>query len=257
MTDAMEYAEYCFSLLENAKRVTVLTGAGVSTLSGIPDFRGRNGVYRNGGLWHGVARETLLEISFFHRHPELFYQFAAEELYPMLDKTPSIAHETLAQLQKLGVVKGLFTQNIDCLHTKAGATAHELHGALDKHRCLRCGAAFPVGQVRAEAEAGRVPKCPCGGIIKPEVVFYGEGLDEALLERAFDEFGASDVALILGSSLTVSPVSSLPGMTKQGGGQLVIVNEQPTQYDRTAAFRFPDIAGFCAAARRHWGISEA
>ena len=98
--------------------------------------------------------------------------------------------------------------------------------------------------------------CGCGGLVKPEVVFYGEGLNEALLERAFDDFAKADVALVLGSSLTVFPVASLPEATLRGGGRLVIVNEQPTQYDRTAAFRFPDIAGFCAAAQRHWGISE-
>ena len=248
-----EYAD-CFKLIDGASKAVVLTGAGVSTLSGIPDFRGRNGVYRNGGLWHGVARETLLSIDFFLQNPATFYRYAAEELYGMPDKEPSIAHLVLAAAQKRGLVGGLYTQNIDGLHTKAGATTVELHGTLLRHRCLSCGAEFPIGEIRAAAAAGEVPRCSCGGLVKPAVVFYGEGLDETLLDRAFDDFAAADLALVFGSSLTVNPAASLPAMTKRSRGRLVIVNEQPTQYDHVAAFRFPDIAAFCSAMREYWNL---
>ena len=243
----------CFQLFNGSAKVAVLTGAGVSTLSGIPDFRGKNGMYR--GLWNGISRETLLEVGFFHRRPDLFYRFAAEELYPMLDKTPSIAHIALAQLQRSGRCGTICTQNIDDLHNKAGAESRELHGTMSKHRCLECGRAFPVGRIRAEAEAGKVPRCPCGGLIKPEVIFYGENLNETLLEEAFDDFARADIALVLGSSLTVSPVSSLPAMTLRGGGEMILVNEQPTHYDGKCAFRFRDIAAFCEGMSEYFSRS--
>ena len=244
----------CFRLFDGKNRVVMLTGAGVSTLSGIPDFRGKNGIYRK--LWHGVSPETLLEIGFFRRNPEMFYRYAADNLYPMLDKTPSIAHTALARLQQSGRGHRLYTQNIDGLHTKAGAETGELHGTLLKHRCMDCGRSFPVAQIRADAEAGKVPRCRCGGLVKPEVVFYGENLDDALLNRAFEEFEAADAALVLGSSLTVSPVSSLPAMTLRGGGKLIIVNDQPTVYDAKAAFRFDDIASFCESLQTFLSPAE-
>ena len=203
-------------------------------------------MYRS--TWNGIPRETLLEIGFFRRNPELFYRFAAEELYPMLDKEPSIAHTVPARLQQLGVFGRLYTQNIDGLHDKAGAASCELHGTLASHRCLECGKSFPLHEIRSQAAAGKVPRCSCGGLIKPEVVFYGEMLNEALLEQAFQDFETADFALVLGSSLVVTPVASLPAETLRNRGRLAIVNEQPTPYDREAAFRFPDIGSFCRAA---------
>ena len=121
---------------------------------------------------------------------------------------------------------------------------------------MDCGRSFPIAQIRADAEAGKVPRCRCGGLVKPEVVFYGENLDDALLNRAFEEFEAADAALVLGSSLTVSPVSSLPAMTLRGGGKLIIVNDQPTIYDAKAAFRFDDIASFCGSLQAFLSPAE-
>ena len=111
----------CFEMLEKANRVSVLTGAGVSTLSGISDFRGKNGFYTKGDLLYGVKREELFDIDLFRERPEIFYRYAGDFLYPMLAKEPSIAHKTLAAMQKQGLCQGIFTQNIDTLHTKAGA----------------------------------------------------------------------------------------------------------------------------------------
>ena len=242
----MDEFQKCFEMLERSRRVAVLTGAGVSTLSGISDFRGANGFYTKGSLLYGVRREELFDIGFFRRRPEVFYQYAREYLYPMLDKTPSIAHTTLAAMQKQGLCGTIFTQNIDTLHSKAGATdCVELHGSLREHFCIDCGRTFPTPEIRKRAEKEPVPRCACGGLIKPRVVFFGESLDEDDLNRAFRECGHCDVLLVLGSSLTVTPVANLPMAAAGGGADVVIVNAQPTPFDREATCRFDDIAVFC------------
>ena len=243
----------CFELFEYAEKIVALTGAGVSTLSGIPDFRGKNGFYTQGTLFEGYDRQTLFDIDFFHLHPEIFYRFAHEYLYPMLDKTPSVCHNVLASLQQKGIVDALYTQNIDCLHTKAGSKAYELHGTLYTHSCCKCGDFYmPLNEIRRIVAKGEVPRCHCGGLIKPDVVFYGENLDEKLLEQAFHDFETADIVLVFGSSLTVAPVSSLPMACKLNHGKIIIVNEQPTSYDRDAAFIFPDIQQFCTALHRFY-----
>lgn len=243
----------CFESFEYAERIVALTGAGVSTLSGIPDFRGKNGFYTQGTLFEGYDRQTLFDIDFFHLHPEIFYCFAHEYLYPMLDKTPSICHNVLASLQQKGVVDALYTQNIDCLHTKAGSKAYELHGTLYTHSCCKCGDFYmPLDEIRKIVAQGEVPRCHCGGLIKPDVVFYGENLDEKLLNQAFYDFEKADIVLVFGSSLTVAPVSTLPMACKLNHGKIIIVNEQPTSYDRDAAFIFPDIQKFCTALQNFY-----
>lgn len=243
----------CFESFEYAEKIVALTGAGVSTLSGIPDFRGKNGFYTQGTLFEGYDRQTLFDIDFFHLHPEIFYRFAHEYLYPMLDKTPSVCHNVLASLQQKGVVDALYTQNIDCLHTKAGSKAYELHGTLYTHSCCKCGDFYmPLDEIRKIVAQGEVPRCHCGGLIKPDVVFYGENLDEKLLNQAFYDFENVDIVLVFGSSLTVAPVSSLPMACKLNHGKIIIVNEQPTSYDRDAAFIFPDIQKFCTALQRFY-----
>ena len=243
----------CFETFEYAEKIVALTGAGVSTLSGIPDFRGKNGFYTQGTLFEGYDRQTLFDIDFFHLHPEIFYHFAHEYLYPMLDKTPSICHNMLASLQQKGIVDALYTQNIDCLHTKAGSKAYELHGTLYTHSCCKCGDFYmPLDEIRKIVAQGEVPRCHCGGLIKPDVVFYGENLDEKLLNQAFYDFENADIVLVFGSSLTVAPVSSLPMACKLNHGKIIIVNEQPTSYDRDAAFIFPDIQKFCTALQNFY-----
>lgn len=243
----------CFETFEYAEKIVALTGAGVSTLSGIPDFRGKNGFYTQGTLFEGYDRQTLFDIDFFHLHPEIFYRFAHEYLYPMLDKTPSVCHNVLASLQQKGVVDALYTQNIDCLHTKAGSKVCELHGTLYTHSCCKCGDFYmPLDEIRKIVAQGEVPRCHCGGLIKPDVVFYGENLDEKLLEQAFHDFETADIVLVFGSSLTVAPVSTLPMACKLNHGKIIIVNEQPTSYDRDAAFIFPDIQKFCTALQRFY-----
>lgn len=231
---------------KSAHKVIVLTGAGVSTLSGIPDFRGKNGFYSGSHLWHGYEKADLFDISFFHQHPEVFYQFAREYLYPMLDKEASIVHITLAKLQKAGRIEEIYTQNIDALHSKGGSTeVGELHGTLQYMCCTSCGKRTKTEGFKSDIISGKVPRCDCGGLIKPDVVFFGENLDESLLDKAFADSMRADMIWVLGSSLTVQPAASLPLYTKQYGGKVVIVNADHTPLDNMADFRFDDLAEFC------------
>ena len=133
---------------DDSEKVIILTGAGVSTLSGIPDFRGKNGFYSGGDLWNGYRKEDLFDIDFFHEKPEVFYRFAQEYLYPMLEKEPSCAHILAAELQKRKMCGRIYTQNIDALHSKAGATeVAELHGTMQYSKCLRCSKRFTAGEI--------------------------------------------------------------------------------------------------------------
>lgn len=234
--DAFDYAD----------NVVILTGAGISTLSGIPDFRGKNGFYSGSHLWKGYEKEDLFDVDFFHAHPEIFYQFAREYLYGMLDKTPSVVHQTLAELQKSGRIGTVYTQNIDALHYKAGSTdVGELHGTLQFSVCVNCGERSDINHWRSRIDAGKVPLCGCGGLIKPDVVFFGEPLNENLLNKAVDDCEKADMIWVLGSSLTVQPVASLPLFTKHNGGKVVIVNADETGEDRHADFCFYDLNDFC------------
>jgi NAD-dependent deacetylase len=235
-----------FELFDYAEKIVALTGAGISTLSGIPDFRGKSGFYTNHTTFEGYDRDTLMDLKFFVQHPEIFYRFALQYIYPMLEKIPSIGHITLAELQKRGILDVLYTQNIDLLHTKAGAKAYELHGQINSHSCMKCGNFyFTNEEIYLKLAQGKVPHCHCGGLVKPDIVFFNEELDEKLLEQAFHDFETSDIALVIGSSLSVPPVCTLPMAARLNHGKIIIVNEQPTQYDQYATYKFNDIADFC------------
>ena len=240
-----EYID-CFDLFEFAENVVVLTGAGISTLSGIPDYRGKSGLDSKKELFEGYNRGKITDIDFFPKHPDIYYRYARKYIYPMLDKAPSVGHITLAALQKRGIIDKLYTQNIDTLHTKAGSTTYELHGSLAGHTCMKCGLyGFTTTEIRSCIEYGNVPYCSCGGLIKPDVIFFGEELNEELLSQAFNDFMSADIILVIGSSLTVPPVSTLPMAVSLTHAKLIIVNDQPTQYDQYAAYKFNDIAEFC------------
>ena len=252
-----EYID-CFDLFEFAENVVVLTGAGISTLSGIPDYRGKSGLDSKKELFEGYNRGKITDIDFFPKHPDIFYRYARKYIYPMLDKAPSVGHITLVALQKRGIIDKLYTQNIDTLHTKAGSTTYELHGSLAGHTCMKCGLyGFTTTEIRSCIEQGKVPYCNCGGLIKPDVIFFGEELNEELLSQAFNDFMSADIILVIGSSLTVPPVSTLPMAVSLTHTKLIIVNDQPTQYDQYAAYKFNDIAEFCVAMQEcFWGNSS-
>lgn len=226
-------------LLEKSHSTVVFTGAGISTMSGIPDFRGAHGVYTD--PWHGMQVEQVLDISFFHTHPEIFYAWAKDVWYHLEDYQPNIVHTVLAKLENKGYVQGIFTQNIDMLHTRAGSKkVYEVHGSARHHACTNCGKYYSYAQVAPIVREGKVPRCEaCGGVIKPDIVLYGEALDSSILTRAYEMFSACDLCLILGSSMTVQPAASFPSYVRHG--KIVIVNAQPTYYDRVAALRFTDL----------------
>lgn len=236
----------CFENIAEAKNVTVLTGAGVSTLSGILDFRGENGFYSNGDTLYGVKKEQIFDIDFFLKRPEVFFHYAKEYLYPMLDKTPSIAHTAIAGMQKKSLCGTVYTQNIDTLHSKAGSgKVVELHGTLAEHYCTNCGAFYETDLVRSIAQKDQIPRCEkCNALIKPKVVFFGEGLDHRDLAQAEYDCSRCDMTIVAGSSLTVYPVAGLPGYAHMNNKKLVIINAQKTPYDNKADFLFPDIEEF-------------
>ncbi|MBO5644009.1 MAG: Sir2 family NAD-dependent protein deacetylase, partial [Lentisphaeria bacterium] len=228
-------------LLHQSRKTTVFTGAGVSTLSGIRDFRGANGVYNQ--PWKGYQVEDILSIDCFISHPELFYEWAQDFIYRADDFQPSAVHLTLAGWEQQGLIDSIYTQNIDNLHQRAGSRkVYEVHGGASIHHCLKCGASSSYDEIYPVVMSGTVPRCTCGGVIKPDIVFYGENLDEDLLRRAYCDFGSSELVIVLGSSLTVYPAAELPMSAARSRVKTVICNAQPTQIDDFAVLKYDDLA---------------
>lgn len=228
-------------LLEQSRHTVVFTGAGVSTLSGIRDFRGTHGVYRSD--WEGLSVEDILSLEFFHANPAVFYRWAREFVYRLDDYQPSVVHTVLAEMERKGFIEGVYTQNIDMLHQKGGSRhVWEIHGSPEMHHCLDCRREIPYCEVAPTVIDGKVPVCSsCGGIVKPDIVFYGEQLNAALLDRAYRDMAEADLMMVLGSSLTVQPAASLPMATYRSGGRIVIVNAQETPLDRYAELVLRDL----------------
>ncbi|MBQ8080619.1 MAG: NAD-dependent protein deacylase [Clostridia bacterium] len=218
-----------------AKRIVFFGGAGVSTESGIPDFRSVNGLYRQ---QYAYPPEEILSHSFFMANPQEFFRFyRAKMLCP--DAQPNAAHRRLAEWEKCGKLSAVVTQNIDGLHQKAGSRhVCELHGSVLRNHCLRCGKFYSVETIlRSEG----VPRCDCGGIIKPDVVLYEESLDEAVMEDALTAIRTSDLLIIGGTSLTVYPAAGFIHYFQ--GDHLVLINRDPTPQDRHADLLIRDPIG--------------
>lgn len=210
----------CADRIRAARHIVALTGAGVSTSAGVPDFRGPKGLY----VTRAYDPETVFEITAFDRDPEPFYKFSRDFLKLLRGLTPSPAHRFLAELEAGGTPVTIITQNIDGLHQRAGSRhVLPMHGDYNTAHCRRCGKATRGEELaRRLTESPDVPRCPCGGTIKPDVVFFGEPvrhLDEAMREAA-----AADLFLALGSSLSVYPAASLPLYAR---GDVVVVNQGP------------------------------
>lgn len=213
-------------LINNSNNIVFFGGAGISTLSGIRDFRGKNGLYKE--KYHGASPEYMLSNSCLVSDTELFFDYYKENMN-CLDVKPNIIHEYLKKLEDAGKLKAIITQNIDDLHQKAGSTnVLELHGTIARCYCMDCGKEYP-GEFIFKSEG--IPKCDCGGIIRPDVVLYGEMLPESYNE-AIHYIMDADLLLVAGTSLTVQPASSLLGYFK--GKHLVIINDMPTPYDSMA-----------------------
>jgi NAD-dependent deacetylase len=217
-------------LIREAQPCVVLTGAGVSTESGIPDFRSPT------GIWAEFDPLEYASIEAFRRDPAKVWSFYAPRFSMLTGAEPNDAHLALAALEEAGLVRAIVTQNIDLLHERAGSRdVIEVHGSIRTSSCGACGASYPLAEVVALLETEPAPACrACGGVLKPDVVFFGELLPAGALERASELAREAGLLLVVGSSLEVYPVAGLPQETLQAGGRLAIVNRDPTPYDADA-----------------------
>jgi NAD-dependent deacetylase len=231
----MTGVERLAELIRSAGSVVALTGAGISVPSGIPDFR-----TPGTGLWANVDPMEVAHIDVFRRDPERFWHFYGDRFQSLRDKEPNGAHAALVELERRGRLDAVLTQNIDQLHRKAGSRELvELHGTIASSSCLVCRAGYELDDVRGRqaADAAGVPRCECGEALKPDVVLFGEFLDEAALGRAQELAAGADLLLCVGSSLEVWPVAQLPSVTRAAGGQVAIVTQGPTPFDAEAAVK--------------------
>ncbi|MDW5598031.1 NAD-dependent protein deacylase [Conexibacter stalactiti] len=213
-----------------ARSVVVLTGAGISVPSGIPDFR-----TPRTGLWANVDPMEVAHVDAWRSDPARFWAFYGHRFQSLRDKRPNRAHELLVELERRGLVDAVVTQNIDRLHGPHGELI-ELHGSIASSSCQECGAAYPLEEVQArlDQDPQGVPRCDCGRPLKPDVVLFGEFLPQAALERAQALAVRADLLLCVGSSLEVWPVGELPALTLRAGGEVAIVTQGPTRYDDEA-----------------------
>ncbi|MDR2552353.1 MAG: NAD-dependent deacetylase [Treponema sp.] len=252
--DEQEDIEELFQLIGASACCVALTGAGVSTLSGIRDFRGKNGLYRD------MDAEKIFDVDYFFRDPSFYYSHARGFIYDLEEKEPSLVHTVLARMEERGLLKALITQNIDLLHTRGGSKrVIEIHGSPQAHYCPACQSAPAVeeaillgkvtkqgfmafDEAAAAVRRGELPRCTsCGGVLKPAITFFGESLPVRALAAAEQEAARADLMLVLGTSLTVFPAAGFPRLTLRGGGKIVIVNDMETPLDVEAVLRFKDL----------------
>lgn len=213
-------------MIDECNDIVFFGGAGVSTESGLKDFRSKDGLYN---MKYKYPPEEILSHSFFINNTEEFYKFYKDKMNA-LNILPNVCHEYLTKLEKTGKLKAIITQNIDGLHQKSGSSnVLELHGTIYKNYCLKCGKQYDAPYI---FNSKGIPKCECGGIIKPKVVLYEEALDDEVVEKAIDEISKAELLIVAGTSLTVYPASSFVRYFK--GKYLVIINNDETNYDGIA-----------------------
>ena len=221
--------------IDESHAIVFFGGAGVSTESGIPDFRSVDGLYNQKYAW---PPEEILSRTFFDARPEEFYRFYRDKML-CLAARPNAAHRKLAELETAGKLRSVVTQNIDGLHQLAGSRrVWELHGSVHRNFCMRCGKAYPVEDIKT---GEGVPKCTCGGTIKPDVVLYEEGLDQDTLNGAVRAIAAADLLIIGGTSLNVYPAAGLINYYR--GGRLVLINKSAVARDLDAGLVITDPIG--------------
>jgi NAD-dependent deacetylase len=256
MAAANKTVEKLCALIKDTSYCVALTGAGVSTLSGIRDFRGKNGLYKE------MDAEKIFDIDYFYRDPSFYYSQAKDFIYNLEEKRPSVVHTVLGTLEAKGLVKAVITQNIDLLHTKGGSKrVIEIHGSPQVHYCPGCqsssaaeeaalggsdaikaGGFMGFEEAAAIVREGGMPRCSCGRALKPAITFFGENLPVKALSAAEAEAEKAGLMLVLGTSLSVFPAAGLPRLTLRRGGKIVIVNDMETPMDRYAVMRFSDLA---------------
>lgn len=231
MTDIEKLRE----IIHSSHRIVFFGGAGVSTESGIPDFRSADGLYHQ---QYDYPPEEILSHTFFVRNPEEFYRFYRNKMLCLTAK-PNKAHLTLAKWEREGILRSVVTQNIDGLHQAAGSQrVHELHGSVLRNHCMKCGKFYGVEKI---AESEGVPLCDCGGIIKPDVVLYEEALPEDTVMQAVEDIRSADTLIVAGTSLTVYPAASY--VRCFGGDHMILINRDATPYDHMADLVIHDKVG--------------
>lgn len=207
-------------IIDDSRRIVFFGGAGVSTESGIPDFRSADGIYHQ---HYKYAPEQVVSHSFFKAHPDVFYEFYKEKMM-CLEAGPNAAHRKLAQMEEAGRLTAVITQNIDGLHQKAGSKkVYELHGSIHRNYCQKCGRFYDAAYVKASPG---IPRCECGGIIKPDVVLYEESLDSMTIEKSIRAIAEADTLIIGGTSLVVYPAAGFIDYFR--GRHLVVINKSAT-----------------------------
>ena len=229
--------EELIKILKENDNIVFFGGAGVSTESGIPDFRSKDGLYNQK---YKYPPEIILSHTFFMRYTEEFYEFYKDKLNS-LKYEPNITHKVLAKLEKQGKLKAVITQNIDGLHQKAGSKiVYELHGSVHRNYCMKCNEFYGPEFIFDNKEI--IPKCKkCGGIVKPDVVLYEEGLDDNTVEVSIKAISEADVLIVAGTSLTVYPASGLLNYFR--GSKLVLINRDVTPFDNRADIIINDSLG--------------
>ena len=236
------------SWIAESKRMVFFGGAGVSTESGIPDFRSVDGLYHQK---FDYPPETIISHSFFLKNPEYFYRFYREKMLP-LGFEPNVTHRVLARLEQEGHLAAVVTQNIDGLHQKAGSKrVYELHGSVLRNYCMKCGKFYPGEFVR---DAKGIPRCTCGGIIKPDVVLYEEGLDQKTIQDSIYHISNADALIIGGTSLSVYPAAGLIDYFR--GKYLVVINKSPTPRDEQADLLIAESIGKVLGALEIKAVEE-
>ena len=228
-------------VIDESNNIVFFGGAGVSTESGIPDFRSEKGLYHAREVY-GYSPETMLSHTFYYMHTKLFYQYYKENLIHQ-EAMPNKAHLALARLEEMGKLTAVVTQNIDGLHQKAGSrNVFELHGSVLRNYCQKCGKFYDLDYIMDEGNCqDGIPKCSCGGTIKPDVVLYEESLDDDCISGAINAISHADTMIIGGTSLVVYPAAGL--IHYFHGKHLVLINKDKTQYDNKADLVINDSIG--------------
>lgn len=231
----MEKLDILKQWVAESNRIVFFGGAGVSTESGIPDFRSVDGLYSQ---HFDYPPETIISHTFYQRRPEYFFRFYREKMLP-LGFEPNITHRVLARWEEEGKLSAVVTQNIDGLHQKAGSKkVYELHGSVLRNYCVRCRRFYPAEYIR---DAQGVPKCSCGGTVKPDVVLYEESLDQDTIEKSVMAIRGADLLIVAGTSLTVYPAAGLINYYR--GNRMVLINRDETPYDSQADLVFHESLG--------------
>jgi len=230
------------ALVREARYAVAFTGAGVSTFSGLRDFRGKNGLYRD------FDAHKIFDLGLFLADPSFYYRHTRDFIYGLGEKIPGPVHTQLARWEAQGWLKAVITQNVDYLHQRAGSRrVVEIHGSPAVHRCLDCGIQATFDEIRGRLagnsgnQGEEVPRCGCGGVFKPDITFFGEGLPPGAWTEAEALARRADLILVLGTSLTVYPAAGLPELCVASGGRMVLVNDQSTPLDSLAWKRFDDL----------------